>query len=134
MIEVNLIPDVKQELISARRTRSMVVSISIIAMSISGGGVVLLSLYVFPGQGLRGKLADDSITNEYAELQKTKDLANMLTIQNQLTKISETHANKLVTSRLFDVLSVIVPAAPNNVSLTSTDMNSEEGLLTISGQ
>lgn len=134
MIEVNLIPDVKQELITARRTRSMVVSISIIAMVASGAVVVMLALYVFAGQSVRGVFADNSIKSEYAELEKTKDLANMLTVQNQLEKISETHSNKNISSRLFDVLSVIVPAEPNAVALTSTNMDTEGGMLTIEGQ
>ncbi len=134
MIEVNLIPDVKQELISARRTRSMVVSISILAMIGSGAVVVVLGLYVFAGQSVRGVIADNSITSEFAELEKTKDLSNMLTVQNQLTKLSETHSNKNVSSRLFDVLSIIVPAEPNTVALTSTNMDTESGILTIEGQ
>jgi hypothetical protein len=134
MIEVNLIPDVKQELIRARTLRSMIVSISILAMLASGGTVVLLSLYVFAGQGVRNVFADNAIKTEYAELKKVKDLSNMLTIQNQLAKLSETHSNKMVSSRLFDVLGVIIPAPPNDVSLTSTDVDTEEGILTISGQ
>jgi hypothetical protein len=134
MIEVNLIPDVKQELITARRTRSMVVSIAIIAMVVSGGIVVLLGLYVFAGQSVRGAFADKAIKDEYAELQDVDDLANMMTVQNQLTKISETHADKTISSRLFDVLSVIIPEAPNNVSLTSTNMDTELGTLTVEGQ
>lgn len=134
MIEVSLIPDVKQELIQARRMRATVVSISIIAMIVSGGIVALLGMYVFAGQGVRGVVADNSIKDNYAKLSKVEDLSNMLTVQNQLTKISETHADKTVSSRLFDVLSVIVPPAPNTVSLTSTQMDTEEGTLTIEGQ
>lgn len=134
MIEVNLIPDVKQELIRARHMRATVVSIAIFAMIISGGVVVLLSIYVFAGQGVRNVVADAAIKDKYAELSKVKDISNMLTIQNQLTKISETHANKTISSRLFDVLSVIVPGEPNTVSLTSTQMDTEAGTLTIEGQ
>lgn len=134
MIEVNLIPDVKQELIRARTMRSMIVSFSIIAMVVSGGVVAVLGLYVFAGQGVRGVLADNSIKDEYAQLQKTKDLDNMLTIQNQLAKLSQTHGDKMVSSRLFDMLSVIVPAEPNSVSLTSTDVSTEDGDMTITGQ
>lgn len=134
MIEVNLIPDVKQELIQARRMRATVVSISILAMIGSGGIVALLAVYVFAGQGVRGFAADTAIKDNFSELSKVKDLSNMLTVQNQLTKISETHAGKTISSRLFDVLAVIVPPAPNNVSLTSTEMNTEEGTMTIEGQ
>jgi hypothetical protein len=134
MIEVNLIPDVKQELIRARRTRSTVVSISILAMIASGVVVALLAVYVFAGQGVRGIVADNSIKSKFSDLSKTEDLSNMLTVQNQLTKISETHTDKAISSRLFDVLSVIIPAPPNEVSLTSSQVNTEEGTLTIEGQ
>lgn len=135
MIEVSLIPDVKQELIQARRMRATVVSISILAMIVSGGVVALLSVYVFAGQGVRNLVANDSIKNNYAEIEKNKDdLEKMLTVQNQLEKISQTHADKTISSRLFDVLSVIIPAEPNDVSLTSTQMDTEDGTLTIEGQ
>lgn len=134
MIQVNLMPDVKQELIRARRVRSAVVSISILAMIVSGGIVALLAVYVVAGQGVRDNIANASIKKQYGELEKVKDLSNMLTIQNQLNKISQTHADKTVSSRLFDVLSVIVPEAPNDVSLTSTSMDIENGTLTIEGQ
>lgn len=134
MIQVNLIPDVKQELISARRMRATVVSASILAMIVSGGIVTLLAVYVFAGQAVRDTLADAAIKSEYGKLEKVEDLDNMLTIQNQLTKVSETHANKTISSRLFDVLSVVVPEAPNDVSLTSTALDTEEGTLTIEGQ
>lgn len=134
MIEVNLIPDVKQELIHAKFVRSTVVSISILAMIASGSVVTLLALYVFAGQGVRDVIATNAIKNEYAKLQKVPDLSNMLTVQNQLAKITETHSDKAISSRLFDVLSVIVPEAPNDASLTSIKMDTEEGTLTIDGQ
>lgn len=134
MIEVNLIPDVKQELIRARNMRSLVVSISIIAMIVSAGVVALLSVYVFAGQGLRNTNADSDIKEKYAELSEEKDLANMLTVQNQLTKISQTHASKTVSSRMFDMLTVIIPSSPNQVSLTSTRLDTETGIMTIEGQ
>ena len=134
MIQVNLIPDVKQELISARRMRATVVSVSILAMIVSGGIVALLAVYVFAGQGVRGVVADNSIKDKFSDLSKTEDLSNMLTVQNQLTKISETHAGKTITSRLFDVLSVIIPAAPNDVALTSSQLDTETGTLTLEGQ
>lgn len=47
MIEINLIPDVKQELLKAQRTRSMVVSIAIISSIAAASVVVLLLVYIF---------------------------------------------------------------------------------------
>lgn len=134
MIEVNLIPDVKQELIRARHMRATIISISVMAMIGSGAVVAILASYVFGAQALRGKLLDTSIKENFAELQKEKDLPKMLTVQNQLTKVSDTHADKLISSRLFDVLSVVVPAPPNDVSLTNVKMDTEDGTMTIEGQ
>ncbi len=134
MIEVNLIPDVKQELIQARRMRATVVSISILAMIVSGVVVALLASYVFGAQTLRGSLLDKSIKSNFAELSGFDDLPKMLTVQNQLEKVSTTHADKKISSRLFDMLSVIVPAAPNDVALTTVKMDTEEGTMTIEGQ
>lgn len=134
MIEINLIPDVKQELLKARRVRSTVISGAIVLGIAAVATVVLLALYVFGAQTLRSKLADDSIKSEYAKLAKVEDLSNMLTVQNQLTKLSQQHDDKMINSRLFDVLSAIVPPTPNDVTISRVALDSEEGTLTIDAQ
>ena len=106
MIEINLVPDVKLELLRVRRNRTAVVSASILISLISGGIVVLLALYVFAGQTLAGRSLDGTIDEQSKKLSSVEDLSEMLTIQSQLTQLSATHDNKTVTSRLFDLISV----------------------------
>lgn len=133
MIEINLIPDVKQELLKAQRTRALVISGSIITCIVAGGIVVLLVLYLGV-QGLRGLAVDKSIKDGSAELAKVEDLSKMLTIQNQLSRIDELSAQKQIDSRVFDVLSAVIPPAPNDVQVSRLTTNTEESTITIEGQ
>lgn len=134
MIEINLIPDVKQELLSARRVRSTVISGAIVVGIAAVAMVVLLALYVFGAQALRHKLADDSIKSESDKLAKVEDLSNMLTVQNQLTKLSDMHESKLISSRIFDVLSAIIPSEPNAIAISRLALDSESNTITIEAQ
>lgn len=134
MIEINLIPDVKRELIKAKRTRTIVVSGAIVVGIVSVGIVVLLCIYLFGVQTLRHKLADDAITENYNKLKDVPDLANMLTIQNQLASINEHHSEKNIDSRLFDLLVAINPVQPNQVTFSQVKIDSENGTIYIDAQ
>jgi Tfp pilus assembly protein PilN len=134
MIEINLIPDVKQELLKAQRTRAAVISASIITCIVAGGLVVALALYVFGVQTVRGALADNQIKDGSAELAKVEDLSKMLTIQNQLSRITELNDKKKIDSRVFDVLSAVIPPSPNEVQVSLLSVNTEESTITLEGQ
>ncbi|MDB5180642.1 MAG: hypothetical protein JWO54_401 [Candidatus Saccharibacteria bacterium] len=134
MIEINLIPDVKQELLKAQRTRTAVISASIITCIVAGGLVVALALYVFGVQTVRHAFADNAIQEGSAELAKVEDLSKMLTIQNQLNRVTELNDKKKIDSRVFDVLSAVIPPAPNAVQISLLSMNTEESTITLEGQ
>lgn len=133
MIEVNLIPDVKQELIKAQRARNQVISISVL-VGIAAGGLVTALVMILGGFALTELNADNDIKKYYDELRKVEDIDKIVTIQNQLTKISELHENKGINSRVFDVLTAINPPAPNDVKISRVVMNPTEGTLTIEGE
>lgn len=134
MIEINLIPDVKRELIKAQRTRSTVVAGTIIVGIVSIAVVVLLAMYVFGVQALRGKLADDAIDKGIKTLKRVDDLPKTLTIQNQLTKISSLNADKKIDSRIFDVLRAIIPPAPNDILISTLLIDSTNSTISMEGQ
>ena len=94
MIEINLVPDVKQELIRARMIRSAVVSGAIITTIIAAAIVVVLSIFVFGVQTVRNAVADDDIKKGSSQLSSVEDLSKILTIQNQLTKINSLNDQK----------------------------------------
>ena len=134
MIEINLIPDVKLELLKARRQRKTVISISILVAMASLGVVVLLGLYTFGGQTLANAIADDSIKNESKKLNEVEDLSKTLTIQNQLTTLQKQHGEKNITSRLFDIISTTVPQGENKVSVSRIALDSEENTISLEGE
>jgi Tfp pilus assembly protein PilN len=134
MIEINLIPDVKQELIRARTQRSAVVSISIVATLAALALVVVLSIYVFGVQTVRSAIADGQIKKGADQLAQVEDLSKILTIQNQLTKINSLNDDKKIDSRVFQILQAIIPPAPNSVTVSNLTINTENNSLTFEGQ
>lgn len=132
MIEINLLPDVKQEYLRARKMRNMAVTFSIFAGLIAGAFVVVAVLFLLIQIG-REKLADNGIKNEYDQLSSVEDLSNLVTIQNQLSLISGQHGSKSMDSRLFSVLQAINPPAPNDVRFTAVKLDPSSNLLTLEG-
>lgn len=124
MIEINLVPDVKQELISAQRVRTNVISLAIVVGIAAIAIVVVLAVWVFGVQTTRGVLSDNTIKDESHKLSEITDISNTLTIQNQLGKLSAMHDSKSIDSRIFDVLTTINPPAPNTVAITSLSLDS----------
>ena len=134
MIEINLVPDVKQELIKAQRVRASVISMSILVGMIAVGVVVILAIWVFAVQAARGVLSDNTIKSESEKLAKVEDVSNTLTIQNQLSKLTSMHDEKSIDSRIFDILTTINPPAPNNVSITNLSLDSADKTIEIEAQ
>ncbi len=134
MIEINLIPDVKKELLKAQSTRAAVISGSIITSLIAGGVVVALALYVFGVQAVRQDFTTKEIESQYKTLSSVEDLSKVLTIQNQLSKMSELNDSKKIDSRIFSVMSAVVPPAPNSVQISQININSVDKLITLEGQ
>lgn len=134
MIGINLVPDVKQELIHAERVRSLVISAAILVGMAAVAVVVLISLWVFGIQTARGALSDNTIKNESAKLSSVEDLENSLTIQNQLSLLPSLHESKQVDSRLFDILATINPPAPYDVTISKTTINASDKTISIEAQ
>lgn len=134
MIEINLIPDVKRELLKAQRTRTAVISGSIVVSIVAGAIVVALALYVYGVQTVRGALLDNQIKDGAAKLATVQDLSKILTIQNQLSRISELNSQKNIDSRLFDVLSAVIPPEPNSVQVSLVTVDAEAKTVRIEGQ
>jgi Tfp pilus assembly protein PilN len=134
MIEINLIPDVKQELLKAQSQRARVITISLYAGLTALGLVILLAVYVFAVQGVRSAIADDIIKRGNEELSQVEDLSKILTIQNQLAQIDVLNQDKKRDSRIFDVLEAVLPPAPNQVLVSSLALDVEQTSLVIEGQ
>lgn len=132
MIQVNLLPDIKQDYLRAKRQRNTVISIAIIVGAVAIGLVVLLGLLI-GAQAIRNKLADDAIVSENKQLQSVGDLSDIYTIQNQLKVLSGQNTSRTINSRLFDILSAVNPKQPNDVKFSGVTLDPESTTITLSG-
>ncbi len=132
MIEINLLPDVKYELLRTRATRNYVTAMSVLVGIV--GLVATLALgFIFGGQITAEAWQESQIKSKSQELLQVEDLNKSVTIQNQLNTINSQHDNKKINSRLFDVLGAINPAKPNNVKISTVKVNPLDNMITIEG-
>lgn len=134
MIEINLVPDVKQDFIKVKQTRNLVISGAIIFGAIAVGVVALLAIYTFVIQPVRSSNLEYEIKTKKAELASKNDIDRMLTIQNQLAQINQLHDNKNITSRLFEVITAINPAPPNQATFSTIQLSTDSNTIKIEGQ
>ncbi|HEY5667856.1 MAG TPA: hypothetical protein VIR03_01700 [Candidatus Saccharimonadales bacterium] len=129
-VQFNLLPDIKVEYLKAKRQQHLVVVVSVFASAAALAVFVLLLTVVY---GLQKKNLSDlntDIKSASSQLQSTKDLTKILTVQNQLKALPGLHNKKVVASRLFDYLSRVTPAS---VSITKLDIDYSLNALTVSG-
>jgi len=134
MIEINLVPDVKQELLKAQRVRAGVISTAILVGIAAVAIVLILAIWVFIVQTARGVISDNTIKTESQKLSSVEDVSNTLTIQNQLSKLVAMHDKKSIDSRIFDILTTINPPAPNAIAITNLALDSSSTTIKIEAQ
>jgi hypothetical protein len=130
MIQFNLLPDVKQEYIKAKRQKHTVIVVSLLgaAASLFIFIMMFLTVYVFQKAHLRN--LDGDIASSTQTLKSTPNLNKILTIQNQLNSLPGLHDQKPVVTRLTNYLSAITPA---QVNIGETEANFEEKTIKIKG-
>ena len=132
MIEINLLPNVKRELLKTRAMRNRVISISFLVGGASIAAVVVLAL-ILGSQIAAEAVQNGVIKDRNDKLMAVEDLNKVVTIQNQLTKINEQHSGKKINSRILDVVTAVNPVTPNNVSFSDIKVNPESKTITLEG-
>ena len=132
MIEINLLPNVKRELLKTRAMRNRVISISFLVGGASITAVVVLAL-ILGSQIAAEAVQNGVIKDRNDKLMAVEDLNKVVTIQHQLTKINEQHSGKKLNSRIFDVVTAVNPVAPNNVSFSDIKVNPGSKTITLEG-
>ena len=118
IVQVNLVPDVKQELIQAERQRNRVIATAAIVTLGALGFVAFLAMTAFVGQTLLLSNADKTISKEFENFKNHKGIDQMITLQNQLSKIDSLHDKKPISSRLFTMLTVVVEGESSQIKVS----------------
>jgi Tfp pilus assembly protein PilN len=130
MIQFNLLPDIKIQYLKARRQKHLVMLGSTAVIVFSVALIAILISIVF---GLQKKNISDlshDVTSKSQQLQSTKNLSRMLTVQNQLTSLPALHDTKPVTSRLYAYIQEIVPTS---ASVSRVNADFQKNTVTLTG-
>lgn len=130
MIQFNLLPDIKLEYIKAKRSKRSIVLISIAVAGASLAIFILLFTTVNILQKQHLNNLSEDITRLSGQLEAVDGLDRILTVQNQLNKLTEIHDQKAVLSRLKDYITQVTPA---QVSYASIDLDAELSTMKFSG-
>lgn len=120
--EINLVPDVKGEMIKALKLRNYIFFLAIIVASASVGITVLTGL-IMGGQQLALTSKQNTINNLSDKLNSYNDLNEFLTIKDQLGNISNLTSNKKVLSRTFNILANLIPTGADTIKISELNVN-----------
>jgi hypothetical protein len=130
MIQLNLLPAVKQEYIKAQHQRRLVISISVLVGAVA---IILLLVLLTINLAQKKHLSDlnGDITNESQTLTSEPNINTILTVQNQLESLTALHSAKPDASKLFSTyLNELTPAS---VAITNLHADFTQNLATITG-
>lgn len=133
MFEINLVPDVKAEMIKTLKLRNLIFFICLIAVA-AAGAVLLILGGIKGGQDIAMTNQDRTLETMSNKILSYDDLDEILTLQNQLNKITEIGNNKKVLSRVFNILSVLLPNGADRITLSELNINLTDATLSFDAQ
>ena len=123
--EINLVPDIKGEMIKALKLRNFIFFLCIVVASASIG-VTLVAGLIAGGQqaAVDGKKA--TIETLSSKLNSYSELSDFLTIKDQLGGLSSLNSNKKVLSRTFNILSALIPVGADTITISELNVDLSE--------
>lgn len=144
MFEINLVPDIKADMLRKQRMSNMVLFICIIVAAVSAGIVLLLGSIV-GGQNIAMANQDKEIkcrsegigscgSTYGTAVLKFENVNEFLTIQDQMSKLAVVNENKLLLSRVFGILDVILPTGDETVAVSELSIDLSNTMLSFEAQ
>ena len=120
--EINLVPDVKGEMLKALKLRNLTYFVCILVAIASVSVVVVLAL-IAGGQQLALDSKGSTLAVLSDKLNSYGDLNDFLTIKNQVDNIDALSNNKKVLSRTFNILSAIIPTGADTITISELNVD-----------
>ncbi len=133
--EINLVPDIKDEMIKALKLRNFIFFLCIVIAAVSVGAIAIFGT-IAGGQQLAISNKKQSIENLSSKLKSYNDLNDFLTIKDQLSNLSSITSNKKVLSRTFNILTALLPTGADYIRISelNVDLSSGTPILTFDAQ
>lgn len=121
-LEINLVPDIKNEMIRTLKLRNLIFFICIVVSSAAlGTGLIFTSIAAGQQVAVDAKKATvdglSDVINSYG------DLSDFLTIRDQLGNLSGITSRKKLVSRAFGVLSALIPRGADRIEISEINID-----------
>ena len=134
MVQVNLIPKVKQDLLKAQKIRNWVIFFSIVAGGAAIAIVVMMTV-AFGAQSLIVGSNEDNIKKKFDQLSKKDGINEAIVLQNLLNQIDNIRKNAPNVSRLLgQIIPTIQTTGANEVRFASVSYDSATRVVSIDGK
>lgn len=120
--EINLVPDVKGEMIKALKLRNLIFFLSAAVAAISIAVTLIVGL-IMGGQQIAITNKQATISKLSDKLNSYSDLSDFLTIKDQVGNINDLTSNKKVLSRTFNILSALIPTGVDTITISELNVN-----------
>ena len=133
MYEINLVPDIKLQMIKMQKIRNLVFFICMVVSAAVVGVVILLSAIV-GGQNLAMSGQDGRLRDMSEKVLGYDGINEFLTIQDQLSKLAKISDNRKMLSRTFSILNVMLPQGADSVTISELNIDLDNNTLVFDGQ
>ena len=120
--EINLVPDIKNDMIKALKLRNYIFFISILVAAISVGVTVVFGL-IAGGQQLALNSKKESIEHLSKKVAEYGDLKDFLTIKDQVGNLATLTGDKKVLSRTFNILNALLPTGSDTIRISELNVD-----------
>lgn len=121
--EINLVPDIKNEMIRTLKLRNFIFFVSGI-VSITCLVVLIIFGTIVGGQNLAKSGKEGTLSLMSEKITKNSDtLKDYLTIRSQLTSLDDISDKKRVLSRTFNILSALIPTGADTITISELNVN-----------
>ena len=125
-LEINLVPDIKNEMIKTLKLRNFIMFLCIVVASASVAVVFVFGM-IAGGQGIAINNKKGLLENFSSKLNSYSDLNEFLTIKDQVDNIASITSNKRVASRTFNILSALIPTnSPDTIEISELKIDLSE--------
>lgn len=120
--EINLVPDIKSEMIKTLKLRNFIFFLCIVVAAASIGVTAIVGL-IMGGQQLALDSKKSTLESLSTKLNSYSDLDDFLTIKDQLGNINTLTNNKKVLSRTFNILSALIPTGADTITVSELNVS-----------
>lgn len=120
--EINLVPDIKSEMIKTLKLRNFIFFLCIVVAAASIGVTAIVGL-IMGGQQLALDSKKSTLESLSTKLNSYSDLDDFLTIKDQLGNINTLANNKKVLSRTFNILSALIPTGADTITVSELNVS-----------